>query len=69
MCCLPSLFFFLRLVRPQVLVLLKVDMASMEKDEFDGPDRNLAHFAESLKMGKSDDHLQDLHMLTLFYIM
>ncbi|GFR73160.1 solute carrier family 12 member [Elysia marginata] len=38
--------------RPQVLVLLKVDMTCMENDEFYGPDRDLVHFAQSLKMGK-----------------
>lgn len=38
--------------RPQVLVLLKVDMASMEKDEFYEPDKDLAQFAQTLKMGK-----------------
>ncbi|KAK3746904.1 hypothetical protein RRG08_030315 [Elysia crispata] len=38
--------------RPQVLVLLKVDMLCMEKDEFYEPDKDLVQFAHLLKMGK-----------------
>ncbi|RUS75820.1 hypothetical protein EGW08_016412, partial [Elysia chlorotica] len=66
--------------RPQVLVLLKVDMVSMTDNEFNPSDVDLVQFAHLLKMGKGlvmfgtclkgdlEDHVQMKHGFKQYYV-